>query len=68
MWMSAYLYFAEEEDDAPYLVDFQQKYIDKAHQHTEADPDMATVQSVDVPQETNSDDDWYVQWEDHYNA
>ena len=55
-----HLHFSEEEDDVPYLVDFQQKYIDGAHQHMDANPDMATTHSVDVLQEINSDDDWYV--------
>jgi len=48
---------AEEEDDVPYLVDFQQKYIDKSHQRTEADMPAGT-HSADVPQATISDDDW----------
>ena len=48
----------EEEDDNPYMVDFQQKYIDKALKHHEAD---TATQAEDVPHETNDieDDDWY---------
>ena len=52
----------EEEEDIPYLVDFQQKYIDKALRHREADGAATnTEKSVE-------DDDWYacvyhnIQW------
>ena len=44
----------EEEEDNPYLVDFQQKYIDKALRHREADGAATNTEKI------VEDDDWYV--------
>ena len=43
---------AEEEEDNHYLVDFQQKCIDKALRHHEAD-------SAVIVTENTVEDDWY---------
>ena len=43
---------AEEEEDNSYLVDFQQKYIDKALRHHEADDVITNT-------ENTIEDDWY---------
>lgn len=57
--------FTEEEEDNSYLVDFQQKYIDKALRHHEANAATNAATNADdgEGQERNNvkdDDDWYV--------
>ena len=56
--LTIYLLTAEEEEDNPYLVDFQQKYIDKALIHHETD----TAKDVEDTEKGPSveDDEWYV--------
>ena len=52
-------YNTEEEEDNHYLVDFQQKYINKALRHHETD----TATNADDAQEkynVEDNDDWYV--------
>ena len=52
------MFNAEEEEDNPYLVDFQQKYIDKALRHHETD----TPKNVEDTEKSPNveDDEWYV--------
>ena len=52
------MFNAEEEEDNPYLVDFQQKYIDKALRHHETD----TPKNVEDTEKSPNveDDEWYI--------
>ena len=56
-WLYKNVFNAEEEEDNPYLVDFQQKYIDKALRHHETD----TVKNVEDTEKSDNveDDEWY---------